>query len=307
MRTPVGDKVETIMNIDVAYFSGTGSTRFVAETFRKELVARQHCVRFRKIGKIDIDHNKSCDLLIICFVVHAFNPPKPVIDWVRDRRYMRSPSSVIISVSGGGEITPNLACREMLKKELEKKGYPVCYEKMIVMPSNIFLSTKPELTKKLIDILPYKVSFCISEILRGKTKTTDPGIVNKMISRLGRMEHHAASKFGKCIQTNENCIGCGLCKKNCPVGNIDLIDHRPAFSAKCALCLQCIYGCPRKALAPTKWKFIIIKEGYNIEKLVKQSAIGNEIDPAKEPQGKIWTGVRTYLLNTTDVREPIEN
>lgn len=49
----------------------------------------------------------------------------------------------------------------------------------------------------------------------------------------------------------ENCNGCGLCDKICPVDNIKMQDGRPRFLHHCDHCLSCLNHCPQTAI---DWK-----------------------------------------------------
>lgn len=49
---------------------------------------------------------------------------------------------------------------------------------------------------------------------------------------------------------DENCIGCGICSKVCPMGILNVINHHACFlsSKDCQMCLSCIHHCPEKAI-----------------------------------------------------------
>ena len=48
--------------------------------------------------------------------------------------------------------------------------------------------------------------------------------------------------------STDECIGCGLCEKLCPLKNIQIKDHRPVWGKKCTHCMACIAKCPKKAI-----------------------------------------------------------
>lgn len=67
-------------------------------------------------------------------------------------------------------------------------------------------------------------------------------------SRAGKMEMHSS---GKPSVTQEACVGCGMCRKNCAHGAIT-IEAKKAFinHDTCVGCGRCIGACPKDAVHP---------------------------------------------------------
>ena len=47
---------------------------------------------------------------------------------------------------------------------------------------------------------------------------------------------------------NNNCTGCTICEKVCPVKNIEMADNKPKYKHHCEQCVACIQYCPQKAI-----------------------------------------------------------
>ena len=70
------------------------------------------------------------------------------------------------------------------------------------------------------------------------------------------------------FKVSEDCIGCGLCAKQCPTHAISLDYGKPVWkNKKCALCLGCLHNCPVNAInyGPTtknhgQYKYTEVKE-----------------------------------------------
>jgi len=288
---------------ELVYFTGTGGTRRVAESFAIELNERGVSVRIHEISSQNSYAYQSTDLLIILYPVYALNAPKPIYDFIRNLPLAKGIPSAVISVSGGGELTPNTACRLHSIKRLEKKGYRVIYESMIVMPSNFLLPTPDELAIQLLNILPSKVEHIIQNITAGVIRRTHPNLINRMLSNFGELEKSrivGSTIFAKHIKVNKDCNGCGLCCKACPAANIVIRNKVPVFGNKCTLCLRCIYDCPKNALKAGFGKFIVLKQGYNLDSLEARMSGRNIASIESIAKGYSLSGIKKYLLENEE-------
>lgn len=67
----------------------------------------------------------------------------------------------------------------------------------------------------------------------------------ELMSRvLGASHTRRVKKFA----ANDFCIGCGVCEKVCPRGNIRLKSGKPVFGSNCIGCLSCVQLCPKQAI-----------------------------------------------------------
>jgi MinD superfamily P-loop ATPase len=53
----------------------------------------------------------------------------------------------------------------------------------------------------------------------------------------------------KFYSVSDDCTGCDLCKKVCPVSNIEIKDGTPAWQHHCESCTACFHYCPTKAIS----------------------------------------------------------
>lgn len=296
----------------IAYYTGTGSSGLVAQEVRDQLIARGVSVEMHRLTeatKEDLRRKAEvCLDLILIYAVHAFNAPSLVYEWLSALEEQsevdgQRKKAMIISVSGGGEILSNTACRVTAKRGLINKGYNVVTEAMAVMPNNWMSATPFEVSKALIQILPDKVNHWLEAYAQSQPYPVfRVKLLDRMITKLGRLEVKGARRFGKSIQVSEACNGCGWCESHCPASNIRLVKShmaaasRPEFGKACDFCLGCIYGCPQKALTPGKFKFAVIQEGYPLaayQQISEKSLTDSELKALLK--GHSWSGVRRYL------------
>nr|WP_321498256.1 EFR1 family ferrodoxin [uncultured Methanolobus sp.] len=289
-------EIPQTQKVKIIFFTGTGGTALAAGEFEQEFIRHEIPVVRREIKAGNFPSVDDEELLILLFPVHAGNAPEIVYEWIESLTVQEPVSTVVISVSAGGNRKPNIACRLSTIERLERKNCHVSYEEMLVMPSNWMKKTPDGIAIRLLDILPLKVKVIVRDLLSGVEKRTDPPLSDRILSRIGELEKKGAKIFGKRIKVRDNCNGCGWCERNCPASNITMDDGKPVFNDSCLLCLKCFYGCPTKALEPGKFRFFIIKEGYDLNVLKKRME-----DVTPEPietliTGYLWNGVLEYLL-----------
>jgi flavodoxin/ferredoxin len=286
-----------IGKVRLVYYSGTGGTRIVADCFANQLREQGTPVAIQRLKAGEPEAVGDFDLLMLIYAVYAFNAPEPVYDWIKTLPQQKEKKAVVISVSGGGEMSPNTACRNKAIRMLATKGFQIDYENMLVMPSNIAFATKAPLDKMLLDILPQKIGSIIDDINRGVVRRKTPHLIDRALASMGGLERFGGHVFGKHIRVSEACNGCEYCATNCPSGNIAMNEGKPTFDSKCFFCMNCLYSCPQKALSPGIGKMAVLKGGLNLDQLAAMPSV----PPMTAEQlktlapGFAWIAVRKYI------------
>lgn len=282
-------------SINIVYFSGTGGTERAAKRFETSFKEAGFSVSLFRMKETPeyFDFEKAS--LLLLYPVYALNAPQKVHEWIKSLDRVSCVQTVVVTISGGGEICPNTASRVSAIRKLEKKGFIITYEQMLIMPSNFGVTAGETLSRLLLEVLPKKVQTITNDITSGIIRRTKPLIFDRLLSHIGRIEHLGARHFGKYIKANEECTGCGWCCGHCPSGNITMVSGKPVFGNDCNFCLGCIYGCPCKALDAGVGKSLVFKDGFDLKRLEKAEPL-EDADIKALAKGYAWSGVKMYLM-----------
>ena len=296
--------------IKIVYYSGTGCTETVANCLEKTLRERG-METDRELG-IEADRElgietevfkitagKSCglddtDTLVLLYPVHFFTMPGPVLEWLSGLSEGNGRRAAVISVSGGGEISPNSASRVRAKNILKAKGCDVFYEDSIIMLSNYAVETPEPFATMVLKVLPEKVNTAADGILSGARKKLPTRFFDRFFAWVGRSFRHFAKLWGRGSRVSSECDGCGICAGICSSGNITMTDSKPDFGKNCCMCLGCFYACPKGALSPKVAKTIIVNN-YDLKGLEEKALVSERIDVSGVKAGYLWLGVKKYL------------
>ena len=267
--------------IRIDYYTGTGGSELVARLLAEKLRAQNIDIEINRIFRDSINKvdELSVDYYVLIFPVHSFNAPKPIYEWV-ENLVGNGCKTAILSVSGGGNVITNSACRCKTVKLLKNSNFSVVYEDMVRMPNNWVKAPKEKKYTRILSKLPGKIDEISQTIVSEKRKKKVVYWIDYLISVLGEAEKKETRRFGEGIKVLDSCIGCGLCSKNCCSSNIKMESQtslegeqqlKPKFGNRCDMCLGCIYNCPQKALQPTWGSSQIDKNGYDLRLMYKNS------------------------------------
>ena len=230
----------------ILYFSGTGNSRFIAEQFAKRM----------NISAYSIEQNLDFgtllskeDTVAFCYPIYGSCVPRIMREFVSRYRKHLEPKKLIIF------------CTQMLLSGDGAKAFarllPGCDERVIyaehfLMPNNIcnfflFPIREKEKIKKPAKALK-KLDRVCTDIQHGIVKKRGWNVFSALLGKtqniaFPKMEEEAKSSF----QTDEGCIGCGLCVKKCPAHNLELIEGKVVQKGNCILCYRCVNLCPRQS------------------------------------------------------------
>ena len=257
-------------NIRIDYYTGTGGSELVAKLLADKLKSKNINIEINRIYRDSINkvEKLNIDYYILIFSVHSFNAPQPIYEWVAhlEGNYCKT---AVISVSGGGNVITNSACRCKTVKLLKKSNFGVVYEEMVRMPNNWVKTPEKKKYTRILSKLPKKIEEISQTIISEKRRKKVIYWIDYLISALGEAEKKGTRKFGEGIKVSDTCTGCGLCSRNCCSSNIQMesqtgVHIKPKFGNRCDMCFGCVYNCPQNALQPTWGAFQIDKNGYNL-------------------------------------------
>lgn len=239
--------------LNAFYFSGTGNTRFVVERLCGKLAGKY-------IAKLyDVAENRDfsaelneADAVLLGFPIYGSAPPIPMRRFIFRYAKEFAGKRVIIAetqyfFSGDGAAS--------LGRTLASFGAVIVGAEHFNMPNNladvkIFPIRNGAENAEILARAEKRIDAFASRILQGKRKKRGfrllPHAVGYLCQRKFWRKDEAGKRSKLCV--SKECVGCGLCVKNCPVENLILQGKRAHPLGKCVLCYRCVNLCPKRAI-----------------------------------------------------------
>lgn len=200
----------------VVYYSNTGQSLAVGRFFAEKL-----CCPLIDIAQADSPHY---DDLVLVFPVHSQNIPRAVKVFLKA---VNVKNLTVIATYG------KMCCGNVLY-EIQRK-----YRKNIV--AGAYVPTKHSYIKDDCGFTDFELLTPVVEKINTPSAIELPKLYKNPLSNLFP---RLRSRLGVKLDKSDDCDGCGICTKVCPVGAI----KNGVIDGKCIRCLRCVSECPKKAL-----------------------------------------------------------
>jgi ferredoxin len=233
------------MTATIFYFTGTGNSLWVARTLAQAIgdVRLTPIMGSRKEAEF-----VESDCVGIVFPVYMWGVPAPVVRFVNN--FVPRPKYTFAVAVNGGQVANALV---ELENRLKRKEIKLAAGFEITTPSNYIPWGGPgpkEKQEQFFKAGAEKMERIVATVRNREDGPIERGALWQRIflTAFHKIVFPLVPRLDRKFVTDEKCNSCGLCKKICPVGNIELKEGRPVWNHRCEQCLACIQWCPREAI-----------------------------------------------------------
>jgi len=236
------------MKTIIYYFTGTGNSLAAA---RKVAAVLGDCglVPIASLKDIAGDIVPQADRVGIVCPVYDAGVPRIVAEFAERLDLSRAGYTFAIVTMGGTGVSALHQLNGILKK---RQGRKLDAAFAVKMPGNFPPVGRPPVGEKKDAILA-----AADKHLAIIAHTIDQGITvppgfSPVSSLMRGLLYPPFFKnvhgMDKDFSVSDACTSCGTCAKVCPVGNITMVNDRPAWQHRCEYCCACLHICPVEAI-----------------------------------------------------------
>lgn len=232
------------------YFSGTGNTRYCAQQFLKGY-GGEHLL-------CAMESPDACRALegdgpiLVAYPIYYSTLPKLVNDFLTPNGPAFRNREVFILVTQGLFSGDGAGCGARL---LKRFGAKIAGGLHVKMPDCIgderVLKRGIEESRALVRAGGEKARAAGAALRAGTPQRDGLSLVNHAAGLLSQRLWFSGKTKGysdKLTVHGAQCVGCGLCARLCPMGNLSVADGTAVPGNRCTMCYRCVNHCPARAI-----------------------------------------------------------
>lgn len=241
----------------IIYFSGTGNTRRCAILLAERLEDAIHELSPEELlapDTVELPISSDEKRIIWAFPTYSWGMPPVVEHFIMNVKggTTTSVSHYMLTTCGDDMALTDRQWRRLI----EKRGWTASRAYSVIMPNTYVLMKgfdvdSREVAETKVEAAPARIAdiaesiVADSDMAQPLTRGSFAAIKSKVIYPWFRRFAMSPKPF----HCTEGCTGCGLCARQCTMANITMLNRRPSWGERCAMCLRCYHICPRHAVA----------------------------------------------------------
>ncbi|NCB74865.1 MAG: flavodoxin [Clostridia bacterium] len=231
----------------VIYFSGTGNSRYAAESIALQTKDKLVCANeYIKAEKTD-DFFSDTPYVFVS-PTYAWRLPRVFSAFIESGSFKGSNSAYFVMTCGDDIGNAGTYIGKLCEmKDLKLKGVSA-----LVMPENylaVYDVTEKSEAKLLMNEADKTLKALSDFIANGQDLPEVKTVVTDILkSSLINPVFYSLIVSAKGFHVTDKCISCGKCAEFCPLNNIKLEGGKPLYGKNCTHCMACICACPTEAI-----------------------------------------------------------
>ena len=230
----------------IVYFSGTGNSRYaarlLAERLEDEIIDAGNYFAGEKTAALSSEK----PWVFVC-PTYAWRMPRAFTAFIERSSFTGAKEAYFVMTCGsdiGG-------AGKYIVKLCAEKDFRCMGVLPVVMPENYIamfgVPDAAEAREIVADAKP-RIESAAAYIAEGRRfNSVKVSVMGMLNSNFNGMFYSVCVK-DKNFAAGDKCVGCGLCAKDCPMGNIRMENGRPVWNGNCTHCMRCICSCPQEAI-----------------------------------------------------------